>query len=358
MDFNRLIWKILAAAGLAISYPASAQFEIVYPDEPVKEGQTLLEWARPPILDHTIAEDDRNDTSTCGAKHEWDLEKAAVACWPILRAVQLFTLADFAAAEPSGDRQANRRQGIAYADQAIEFIGQPQWPLQEYLLIKSLELKQYNLMKLEEWENAEEVSVQLVSAIQSDLFRYDDFRLPWAHQRWGQILLKRDDYEGAKLLLEEGRKVLKGYDPAKNAMKFSDQSEDIIVYAIHLGDFEYAEEKAWAYLDYVRTAPFGFQFGYEAHIDLLLYISARREDKETALPLLEERFTKQRDYDRCNDGYFQFPKVLGPMVLDREIKQILIKGGCSEDLLKEPHTGQIKGLLDRVLPPIQQQASQ
>lgn len=42
MSLKRYPWAILAMAACAISSPASAQFEIVYPDEPANEGQILI----------------------------------------------------------------------------------------------------------------------------------------------------------------------------------------------------------------------------------------------------------------------------------------------------------------------------
>lgn len=337
-------------SAFTIGSPASAQFEINYPDEPPKEGETLLEWARAPILDHTIPEDQRGDTSTCDARSQFDLDKTALTCWPILRPAQLFLLADYAAQEPTGDKTQNLKQAVAYADEAVAFIGTPQWPLQEYLLIKSYEVKLNALMKLEEWEDSYDASLQLVSVIKNDLFQHDDFRLSFANRKRGQVFLKLGLYDAAKLHLEQARALLAGFDGDINAMQFSDQSEDVIVAAIARADFDYAQQTAKVYLDHIKKTPKGMRFGFDSHVDLLLYLAAMRGDHEGALVLLELRFTDQRDYARCRAGMFEFPRVLGNLVEHEAIANALIKGGCTHDKLDTQPSVPIKGLHDEALP--------
>lgn len=349
----RNLWTITAAGALATSSPVAAQFEITYPDEPPKEGETLLEWADPPILKHTIPETERGDTSTCGATSEYALEQTAVACWPVLRATQLFLLADYTAVEPTGDKSANRRKAIALADDAIAYIGTPEWPLEEYLLIKSLELKLNSLMRLEEWDAAYDTSVQLVSAIQNDLFEFDEFRLSFAYRKQGQVFLKLGMYDGAKLILEDARKLLSGFDADNNAMAFSDQSEDIIVHAINKGDIPYAVHMSHMYLTHIRRTPRGLRFGQNQHIDLLLYIAATQGKVAPALQLLDERFENQRSYAECDKGYFQFPRVLGPLLDDAAIREKLAEGGCSEDRFTTSLSEPIKALDGKTLPPFE-----
>lgn len=344
---------ILACAALTMSAPASAQFEVLLPDTPPREGQTLLEWADPPILKHTIAEDKRGDTSSCGATSEYDLDQTAVACWPVLRAAQLFLLADYAAQERTGNKQENLRQGIAYAEEAIAFIGQPQWPLQEYLLIKSYDVKLRALTRLEEWNASYDASIQLVSAIQGDLFQNDEFRLAFAYRKQGQVFLKLDLYDGAKFVLADARKLLEGFDGDNIAMPFSDHSEDMIVAAIDRSELGYAQEMATTYLDHISSAPRGMRFGYESHIDLALYLAAVRTDRQAALGLLADRFADQRDYARCRKGMFEFPRVLGTLVEDPSIAKALIDGGCTKDQLSTRPTEPITGLGDKSLPPLQ-----
>lgn len=339
----------LVAAAL-VPAPANAQFEITYPDTPPTEGQTLLEWADPPVLRHTIPKEARADTSSCGATSEFDLDQTALACWPVLRAAQLLMRGEYAAGEPTGDKEENRAQGIDYADQTIAFIGKPQWPLQEYLLIKAYELKLRTLITQENWEASYDTSIQLVSAIERDLFRHDDFRLAFAMRKQGQVFLELDLYDGAKAILEDARKLLGAFDGDKNALPFSHHSEDMIVHAINRGDMDYAKDTATRYLDHILEAPLGMRFGYDSHIDLLLYLAATRGDKPEALQLLELRFAGQRDYDQCDEGMFQFPRVAGHLIEDPAIIDALLAGGCNKEQLAAHEPGPIKGLRGKTLP--------
>ncbi|MEM7666441.1 MAG: hypothetical protein AAF250_11345 [Pseudomonadota bacterium] len=325
---SRILRGSALLVSLCLAAPAAAQFEITYPDEPPKEGQTLLEWARPPILDYTIPADQRDDVSDCGETFEYDLDKTALTCWPVLRAAQLFLLAEYAAGEPSGDKAANLHKGIALADDAIEFIGEPQWPLQEYLLIKAREVKLNSLMKLGEWDDAYDTSLQLVSTIKNDLFQFDEFRLAYAHRKRGQVFLELGLYDGAKFVLEDARALLEGFDGEKVALPFSDHSEDMIAHAISAGDLGYAEEMTDRYLGHIRTSPKGMQFGYRNHLDLKLYLVAARGDAQAALALLDERFADEQSYARCSDGPFKFPSVLAPLRSEPAIIERLREGGC------------------------------
>jgi len=349
----RSLFASALAACVVSGSSALAQFEITYPDTPKRDDQTLLDWARPPVLDYTIPEDRRGDTSTCGATSEYDLDQTALTCWPVLRAAQLQTLAAYAANETVGGTNANRRKGIAHADEAIAFIGEPQWLLQEYLLIKVLEVKLLALMSLEEWEAAFDTSGQLVSVIQRDLFRFDEFRLGYAYRKRGQSALKLGLYEAAKLNLEDVRRMLTGFNSEKNALPFSNHSEDVIIHAINAGDFAYAEATILAYLEHISQAPRGMQFGKDNHIDLALYLAARTSDNRTALPLIKSRFETQRSYALCDDSFVHFPQILGPLVHDATIKAMLLDSGCSEKSLSVRANERIEVRGGRTLPPFE-----
>ncbi|WP_299295557.1 hypothetical protein [uncultured Erythrobacter sp.] len=315
-------------ACLSLAVPAAAQFEITYPDEPPEEGQTLLEWARPPILDHTIPEPERSDVSTCGARHDFDLDRVAVTCWPVLRATQLWTLASFAQGEPSGDTRANQRQAIGYADQTLDFIGEPRWPLQEHLRSKALETKLSALVKLEDWNAALETARALIANIDGDLMLHDDFRKGFAHRRYGDILLQLGRSEEARADLEIARQLLDGSDADKAGWPISTYSENVIADATRKGDLTYAEQAVDRYLAKIRTFGKGWQFGIDDHRDLKLYLLAARGDAQSALTLLDERFADEESNNRCKDGQFKFPMVLAPLRDTPGIVERLRAGGC------------------------------
>ncbi|KEO92142.1 hypothetical protein EH31_05600 [Erythrobacter longus] len=62
MRSYRLARVIAACAALLTTAPALAQFGPAYASTPPEGGQTLLDWADPPILKHTIPEEERADT--------------------------------------------------------------------------------------------------------------------------------------------------------------------------------------------------------------------------------------------------------------------------------------------------------
>ncbi|MEM1050752.1 MAG: hypothetical protein AAGI28_01520 [Pseudomonadota bacterium] len=341
-----------ACVALACTEPASAQFESTFPDTPPERGQTLLDWADPPILKHTIPESQRSDTSTCGSTSEYDLDQTAVACWPVLRAAQLFLVADYATQEPTGNTLENKRNAITLADEAIAFIGKPEWPLEEYLLIKSLELKLNAQINLENWQPARETGEQLIVTLKNDLYRFDEFRLSFAYHKLGEVLLQLDEWDRARALLEEARLNLKGFDGEKNAMRFSDQSEDMVIRAINRGELHYAEEMARRYFDFASTIDSRRAFGFETHIDLLLYLAARKGDRNEALDLLDQRFAQQSSYSPCRTWQFDFPRMLGALVEDADIANTLIDGGCTKDQLDTQPSQPIQGSRGKTLPPL------
>ncbi len=330
-----ILRSVMLTAALALiltGTAAHAQFEVEYPDEPPEEGQTLLEWSNPPVLRHTIAESQRGDLSACDAQSEFDLDTAAYTCWPLLRALQLFTLADFAAGEPTGDKQANLRQGIGYADDALAFIGKPQWPLQEYLRTRALRLKVDSLVKLEEWDAALPASKALIANIESDLFRFDNFSLGFARSKHSAILLHLDNVKEARANLEQARALLFEFDGEKIGWPLSSHSRAVIVDAIRRGDFSYAERMADRYLEHFRTAPKGMQFGLTDHLDLKLYLVAARRDRAEALALIEEREAASSNSDRCEEGLFRFPLMLAPLRDDAGVIDALKQTGCKTAL--------------------------
>lgn len=331
-QIREIVHPIFIGAALSLMVAgtgASAQFEINYPDRPVAEGETLLEWSDPPVLKHTIPENERSDLSACSAQHDFDLGKAAYTCWPLLRALQLFTLADYAAGEPTGDKQSNLRQGIDYADQTLDFIGDPQWPLEELLRTRALRLKVSALTKLDEWEAALSTNRALITNIEGDLYRFDNFDLGFARRKQSEILLQLGMIGEAKTNLEQARALLFKPDGDKNGWPFTDQSEAMILAAIRRGEFAYAERITDRYLDHLRSEPRGSQFGLTDHLDFKLYLVARNRDRTAALQLIEERSAKDDRTNRCPAANLQFPLMLAPFRDDEAVINALSRAGCS-----------------------------
>ena len=304
---RHLLFAILALAAV----PASAQSS--FPSEPPAPGQTLLEWSDPPILKHDIPPERRNDLASCAEAHETRLEEVALTCWPVLQAYKLFLRMDFAAGEPSGDPQANRRLAHSYADQLIDLIGEPEWSLQAYILMKTYHRQAFLLEDEQQWDAALAANVKQIAAIEA-LGGYDrDFRMAFALAKRTDLLLGAGQREEARAVLEQARPLLTRPDGERNGWAFSGHNEAVVKDAIRQGDLAYAETTLDRYLDYVRSAPKGMQFGSLDALDLKLYLVAGRKDVPATLHLLDERMAILGDHDPCFYGNVLFPYVLAPI---------------------------------------------
>ncbi|GMN03078.1 hypothetical protein [Erythrobacter sp. MTPC3] len=348
-------FAIALSAALALSAPAFAQFDIDYPDTPPAEGQTMLEWARPPVLDYTIPADKRGDLSTCAEDRETELERVAATCWPVLQTLKLYTLASFAENEPVGDKATNWRAAIAHAEELIELVGTPRWPMEELLRTKALEIRLSALRGLGEWDAALDASGALIASIRDDMVQHDDFRLGFAHRKRGEILIKLGQSEAARADLDRAWTLFDGDDRDMVGWPLSNYSEAVIADAIRSGDLEYAKQAADRFLDLIRTAPSNMQFGITDHIDLKLYLLAIEGDANGALTLIAERVETGSPYSKCTAGPFRFPQVLAPLRQDARILNALRELGCRDKQLAEMDFAADQGIRSRrgdlILPP-------
>lgn len=304
---RHLLFVILALTAL----PASAQSS--FPSEPPEPGQTLLEWSDPPLLKHDIPREKRSDVTSCAETHETRLEEVALTCWPVLQAYQLLLRMDFAAGEPSGDPQANRRLALGYADQLIDLIGAPEWPLQTHILMKVYHRQAVLLGEEQRWDAALSANAREIAAIDA-LGGYDrDFRMAFALVKRTDLLLGSGQRDEARAVLEQARPLLTRPDGERNGWAFSNHSEAVVKDAIRQGDLAYAETTLDRYLDYVRGAPKGMQFGSLDALDLKLYLVAGRKDVMATLNLLDQRSAILGDHDPCFYGNVLFPYVLAPI---------------------------------------------
>src|SRR5690606_11720140 len=147
---------------------------------------------------------------------ETRLEEVALTCWPVLQAYKLFLRMDFAAGEPSGDPQANRRLALGYADQLIDLIGEPAWPLQTHTLMRTYLRQADMLAEEQQWDEALAANAKQVAAIQA-LGGYDrDFRMAFALAKRTDLLLGAEQRDEARAVLEQARRLLTRPDGARN----------------------------------------------------------------------------------------------------------------------------------------------
>lgn len=347
---SHLLFAILALT----AHPTSAQLS--FPSEPPAPGQTLLEWSDPPILKHDIPPEQRNDLTSCAEAHETRLEEVALTCWPVLQAYKLFLRMDFAAGEPSGDPQANRRLALGYADQLIDLIGEPAWPLQTHILMRTYRRQADMLAEEQQWDEALAANSKQVAAIQ-ELGGYDrDFRMAFALAKRTDLLLGAEQRDEARAVLEQARPLLTRPDGARNGWAFSSHNEAVVKDAIRHGDLVYAETTLDRYLDYVRAAPKGMQFGSLDALGLKLYFVAGRKDVPATLKLLDERMAILGDHDPCFYGNVLFPYVLSPVrdvpVIAARIEGLQCPPKVMAKLARTPETGIVSNGGEIILPRI------
>lgn len=347
---HQLLCAILALTAL----PASA--ESSFPSEPPKPGQTLLEWSDPPLLKHDIPPEQRSDVTSCAETHETRLEEVALTCSPVLQAYKLFIRMDFAAGEPSGDPQANRRLALGYADQLIDLIGKPEWPLQTHILMKTYHRQAFLLEDEQQWEAALAANAKEIAAIEA-LGGYDrDFRMAFALAKRTDLLLGAGQRDEARAVLEQARPLLTRPDGERNGWAFSSHNEAVVKDAIRQGDLAYAETMLDRYLDYVRGAPEGMQFGSLDALDLKLYLVAGRKDVTATLDLLDQRMALLGDHDPCFYGNVLFPYVLAPIrdvpAIAARIEDLQCPPRVMAKLARTPETGILSNNGKVILPRI------
>lgn len=350
---RHLLFAVLALAAV----PTSAQLS--FPSEPPAPGQTLLEWSDPPILKHDIPPARRDDLTSCAEAHETRLEEVALTCWPVLQAYKLFIRMDFAAGEPSGDLRANRRLALDYADQLIDLIGEPAWPLQTHILMKTYHRQAFLLEDEQQWEAALAANAKEIAAIEA-LGGYDrDFRMAFALAKRTDLLLGAGQRNEARAVLEQARPLLTRPNGERNGWAFSDHNEAVVKDAIRQGDLAYAETTLDRYLDYVRGAPKGMQFGSLDALDLKLYLVAGRKDVPATLHLLDERMALLEGRFPCFYGGVLFPYVLAPIrdvpAIAARIDELQCPPRVMAKLAQTPETGIISNRGEVILPKIPQE---
>lgn len=341
-----------ALALIATSAPAQSSF----PSEPPAPGQTLLEWSDPPILKHDIQPERRNDVASCAEADETRLEEVALTCWPVLQAYKLFLRMDFAAGEPSRDPQTNRHLALGYADQVIDLIGEPVWSQQTHILMKAYQRQAIMLAEEQQWDAALTANSKQIAAIEA-LGGYDrDFRIAFALAKRSDLLLGAGRRSEARAVLEQARPLLKRPDGARNGWAFSNHNEAVVTDAIRHGDLAYAETTLDRYLDYVRGAPKGMQFGSVDALDLKLYLVAGRKDVPATLDLLDERRALLAGRKPCFYGRVLFPYVLASVrnvpAIAARIDELQCPARVLAKLARTPTTGIVSNSGEVVLPRI------
>lgn len=371
----RYILSALIVLNLAITLvePATAQTAPapnVYPQpgymetKPADADAPLIEQQRPEILDFNIPVAKRADLSTCGADATYQLDDVVKTCWPLLQAAKLFIRVDFAAYEAKeslrrdkNDIAENKTKALALATELVALIGEPEFPLEQYYLMKSHETKAHLHKAFGEFEKALQ-AVDKRIALLIDMPVYDmEFHLAFAQHNRSQYLLELGRRREARQNFEAAFPLLFTASGYKNGWPISNHSETIIIDALRSGDHDFALEAVNRYLTATENMEKGMQFGLTDHIDLKLYILAGRGDVEEVVALINERNAQNADrYSLCPNSDRYFPYVLAPLHKNPKIAEKLSAMECSAKSLAKMEDIAGKGILDydgttQLLPP-------
>lgn len=346
------------ASTLAVPPPGHVEPKPIDPDAP------LIEQYRPEILDYDIPAEKRADLSTCQADATYQLDDVVKTCWPLLQAAKLFTRLDFAAHEArtslrrnKDDVAINKAKAFALAEELVTLIGQPEFPLEHYYLMKSYETKAGMHRDFKEFEKALD-AVDKRIALLVDIPVYDmEFHLSFAYHSRTKFLLKLERRAEARQNFKAAFPLLFTASGYKNGWPISNHSETIITDALNAGDHDFALKNINTYLAAIRNMGDGLQFGLIDHIDLKMYILAGRGKVNEVIPLIDER-NAQNTYGTslCPSVDRYFPNVLAPLHKNEKIAEKLSDMKCSAKSLAKMDDVAAKGIFSyggktQLLPP-------
>ena len=341
---------------LMAATPATGQLTSNVPtDRPIAEGETLLEWAQPSILNYDIPPEKRGDLSSCSTRYETRLDQVVKTCWPLLQVAQLYIRLDFAAGEPSGDKRKHQQRALGYAEEIIDLIGKPKWPLEKYFLMKTYENLGHIYRDRGETGKALAAVEKQIENI-TGTHGYDlEFRLAFAQLERSKHLLALNRTAEARENLTTSYALLGGVTGYKNALPIARHNALIARDAIRSGDYTYAEAVIDRYLADARGMDKGYQFGLIDHIDLKIFLLAGRDDVAAVLTLIDQRLAQTKDYSPCSVGDRYFPYVLAPLHTNAEIAEKLATMSCDAKALVKMNAIGEQGILDAngdlLLPP-------
>lgn len=371
----RYILSALIVLNLAISlvHPATAQTSaapnvssapVFVKPKPIDADAPLIEQQRPEILDLDIPAAKRADLSTCRADALFQLNDVVKTCWPVLQATKLFTRLDFAAYETKEslrrgrkDIAENKTKALALATELVSLIGEPEFPLEHYYLMKSYETTGHLHNALGEFEMALEAVDKRIALLIDMPVDDMEFHLAFAQHDRSQYLLELGRRTEARQNFEAAFPLLFTASGYKNGWPISNHSETIIIDALRSGDEDYALEAVNRYLTATKNMEKGMQFGLTDHIDLKLYILAGRGDVEEVIALIDQRNTQNAGrYSLCPYSGRYFPYVLDPLHKNPKIADKLSAMKCSAKSLAKIDDAAIKGIFDydgktQLLPP-------
>lgn len=339
-----------------VAWLMAAAAQAADPASPAASGREppLIEQQRPPILDVSIPPERRADLSSCGEASSAWLDEVARTCWPVLQAVQRYTLAEFAAYEAINARRQERADASALKSEALErfealfeAVGEPRWPLQKFLLIKTLAEEALLHEAFGDYPRALRANARLIALAEraTDDRGAMEFRLAAAYQRHCEYLLALSRRQEARAVHAKALALLDTPYGYKNAWFVSKVNSLMALDAIAEGETDAALAIVDPYLARARAMEEGMRLGLSLHIDLKLYLLARQGQAGAVLALLDERLARER-HSQCIRSDRFFPYVLAPLRDDPAVAAKLSAIACSARDLARMDEVAANGLLD------------
>lgn len=324
----------------------------------------LIEQYRPEILDFDVPAAKRADLSTCQADATYQLDDVVKTCWPLLQVAKLFTRLDFAAHEARESLRQNKKdiaenkiKTLALATELVALVGEPEFPLEQYYLMKSYETTAHFHKAFGEHQPALD-AVNKRIALLIDIPVYDmELHLAFAQHNRTQYLLELGRRAEARQNFNAAFPLLFTASGYKNGWPISNHSATIITDALRAGDHEFALDAVNNYLAATEEMAKGMQFGLSDHIDLKLYILAGRENVKEVIALIDQRNAQNAGrYSLCPNSARYFPYVLTPLHKNSKIAEKLSAMKCSAKSLAKMDDAAVKGIFDyngktQLLPP-------
>lgn len=352
LSVSHVSTPLAALLMVLLAAPANAQMD--FPDHPPEPGQSLLDWADPPMLKYEIPPEKRGDLSTCSEGIiPADVETVAQTCWPILKAYKLQIRMEFAEADrvksatsKTGSGGSGADEALAYADQLIAEIPDPQWYLQSTMLIKAHGLRASILARKGDWDAA-----LAANAAEMDQFAalspYDrDWYLAFALNERVDYLLGAGRREEARAILAEVLPLIDKPDGERLTWPISDMNETLVKDAIRMGDWNYANAVNSRYLDILNTVSDRMQMGLTDALDLGIYLAAQRRDHDAVISLMDRRIADMGDRPRCYRHDRMFPYVAASLRDDPQIAARLAQIGCSPEVMDKMGEVAETGIVD------------
>lgn len=336
---------------------------------PPTEGQPLIEWRRPPLLDYTIPAHKTGDLTSCVEDDFVFLNDTSRTCAPLLSMNKLYIQLDFATHEARTRLRKNRPDAADYRNKALNFAnrivaehGEPKWPLQIYLLSKTYQLRASIYEAWGEWDAAIAEQDKRIALLTDAKFQPRDILFAQAFQQKGRYLIAKGDRVAARDNYEASLAINTGtaFEPF-SSLRY--HTEAMVTDAIFARDYDSALDWIKRYLDIYkkqaesenRLSAFDGEILLDKLVSLQIYVHAAQGQEAELVDATYLYETLYKGRNKNCSKYDLFPQVIAPFHDRPSIKNWLSEWSCSESVLKALDNVPVLGVVGygkkQLLPP-------